>query len=201
MSLPDPHANLPPVDAVIAHWVEVNRSHTNRGKAPAILRDGSGLEELISLRREVDACLCQTRHTERLLATYRLERDRLRTMLRYELARLTLTDLDLALDTAVPCYLGQLDLLIERSQAQDGPASQVDQECRTQLADTVERFRLVSRRLRLLGQQYRNWSQLLAGGRWALGYRIRLYRCAVRFEWDLDREIVASLPPRKHERG
>jgi hypothetical protein len=223
MPITDLDSYLPTLDEFIAHWSALNADRINRGQGEAVLRDGSTLQDLLRCREEFLRSLEQPdlsptarKQSQQRLQLLRLERNCLQDEIRERLAEFrdavslqrpsarTAAWLRTfpSLDTREPRYLGHLDSVAQLWEALDNsaPLQLPDGYGLRDFQQDVQNFRCASHALRKAKREYNafcfNWGESGGKGRARVMELLTLYRCAVRFELEVDREFQLTLPAR-----
>ncbi|HTE20612.1 MAG TPA: hypothetical protein VK689_19770 [Armatimonadota bacterium] len=217
MPITDFASYLPTMDAFIAHWAAVNAWLAARGEPEVLLRDGSPLPELVRARAELASLLQRVEAASERRERRRDARRWLQEELRARLAQLrdaillSLSESPWAgwaralrlLDPADGRYLGELDAALVAWDEIDRNPSLPSVPLllgggygRGDFREDVRRFRVAGREER---EAVRLFRALLRTRDVTCGRvmdSLTQYRCAVRFDREMDPSLLRSLPAR-----
>lgn len=196
----------------IAHWLVVNASLEAGRQRELILRDGSTLKEFARVHAELKTLLRKIREVSARQRQVQQERDTLERELRTRLQQFRNTVLQqllqmqyeeqvrviLPAETSTPRYLGQINAVTRlwEELESNAPFSLGDGDKLDDFRRDGRRFREGCRTLRETRRAYRGLIQDRAGLCGRIMQRMMYYRCAVRFEREVDRELLVTLPAR-----
>lgn len=206
------------MDEFIAHWLAVNAALRHRGEPEMVLRDGCTVRDFVTDRARLETLFHEVDEAAERPTLLRQEGDYLKEELRARLVQFQAHVLDLTPDTpharwaegllvrefGNPRYLGQLDTAAHVWAEVNAMHVLTTGDLLilagghtlTDYRHDIARFRSVCRNTRQLARVCQELYCRRAQQCAAVMERLMKYRSRVRFDLDVGRELLASLPAR-----